>query len=116
MWDLLYYGANHTWATTYDLSENIIRCYGSLTTHCLGIPSHMFERLLKIPPVHVIDKVIADSVHHTHYCLAVWPSVLLSCCPLSDRVGRGYHDDSRDYTLLFSSHYRRQVRFQPVEA
>jgi hypothetical protein len=76
-WDLLYYGANHSWATTYDVTPNVIRCYGSLTTHCVGIPNHMFDPILLLPEVHVIDKVIADSLHHQYACYAIWPPVAL---------------------------------------
>lgn len=74
-WDLLYYGANHSWANTYDVAPNVLRCYGSLTTHCVGIPAATFDKILSLPPAHVIDKVIADTLHHDGACYAVWPNV-----------------------------------------
>lgn len=74
-YDLLYYGANHSWASTYEVSPNLLRCYGSLTTHCLGIPARSFEKILGLPPEHVIDKVIADRLHARGASYAVWPNV-----------------------------------------
>lgn len=97
-WDLLYYGANHTWASTEELSPNVLRCHGSYTTHCLGIPRHMFDRVANLPPVHVIDKVIADYLHPSCRCYAVWPNVAVQKPGLSYLSG-----GHQDYTDFFKS-------------
>jgi hypothetical protein len=76
-WDILYYGANHTWARTEEISPNVLQCFGSYTTHCMGIKRRMFDSLLRLQPHHVIDKVIADTIHPTHKCYAVWPNVAI---------------------------------------
>jgi hypothetical protein len=94
-WDLLYYGANHTWAGTEELSPNVLRCHGSYTTHCLGIPRHMFDVVAGLRPVHVIDKVIADQLHPSHRCYAVWPNVAVQKPGLSYLSGG--HQDYTDY-------------------
>jgi hypothetical protein len=102
-WDLLYYGANHTWAATEEVSPNVLRCFGSYTTHCMGIPSHFFDAILSLPPVHVIDWVIANRLHPHHLCLAVWPSVAVQ------RPGFSFLSyQPCDYTELFK-HRGRDV-------
>ncbi len=74
-WSLLYYGANHTWAATEQLAPNILRCFGSYTTHCMGISCSFFDAILQLKPDHVIDKVIGDVLHEKHLCLAIWPAI-----------------------------------------
>jgi hypothetical protein len=97
-WDILYYGANHTWARTGIISENVLQCFGSYTTHCLGIKRRMFNSLLRLQPYHVIDKVIADTIHPTHKCYAVWPNVAIQ------KPGYSYLSyQEMDYTDYFKS-------------
>lgn len=97
-WDLLYYGANHSWATTYEVTPNVLRCYGSLTTHCMGIPARTFDAILKLPAAHVIDKMIADSLHHRERCFAIWPAVAVQ------KPGYSYLSNANmDYSHYFKS-------------
>jgi hypothetical protein len=76
-WDMLYYGANHTWATTEAVSPNLLRCFGSYTTHCVGIRCSIYDAILDLPERHVIDNVIANCLHHRFGCYAIWPNVAL---------------------------------------
>jgi len=74
-WDLLYYGANHTWARTRQVAPNLLRVFGSYATHCLAVRRAAFEPILALPPVLPMDMALAAELHPTHGCYSVWPSV-----------------------------------------
>ena len=58
----------------------------------------MFDSLLRLSPYHVIDKVIADTIHHTHKCYAVWPNVAIQ------KPGYSYLSmQEMDYTDYFKN-------------
>lgn len=97
-WDLLYYGANHTWASTEELAPNLLRCFGSYTTHCMGIPAKTFDAILGLPPVHVIDWVIANHLHPKLNCLAIYPAIAVQ------KPGFSFLSNQPcDYSELFKS-------------
>lgn len=97
-WDLLYYGANHTWHPTTELSENILKLHGSYCTHCVGIRRNMFDVILDIPPERVMDYMIGTRIHSSHNCYAIWESVALQ------KPGFSYLNNApQDYSQLFKS-------------
>jgi hypothetical protein len=97
-WDVLYYGANHTPAVTKNLGENVMRVFGSFTTHCMGVRESIYDAILALPEIHVIDNVIASSLHHQFKFLSVWPNVALQ------KPGFSYlWRKDADYTELFRS-------------
>jgi hypothetical protein len=76
-WDILYYGANHAWAVTEEVTPHVLKVEGSLTTHCVGFRSSSFDAMLGLAPNHVIDRLMADILHHSLRCYAIWPSVAI---------------------------------------
>lgn len=97
-WDLLYYGANHTWHRTDQLDENILGLSGSYCLHCVGIRRRMFDVLLALPDERVMDWMISTYIHHQHACYAIWPSIAIQ------RPGHSYLNGShQDYTEWFKS-------------
>lgn len=95
-WDILYYGANHTDAVTQTLAPNVLRVFGSFTTHCMGIRESIYDAILELPEIHVIDNVIANSLHHQYRCLSVWPNIALQ------QPGHSYlWNQKTNYTDLF---------------
>lgn len=76
-WDMLYYGANHTKATTEEAGSNLLRVDGSLTTHMVAFRSTIYDAVLSLPDDKTIDWNMAQRIHHKFKCFAVWPSVAL---------------------------------------
>lgn len=76
-WDMLYYGANHTDYTTHDIGTNLLRCFGSTTTHCVAFKHTIFDAILSLPVDRTIDWNIGQRLH-THYnCYAIFPAVAI---------------------------------------
>jgi hypothetical protein len=97
-WDMLYYGANHTWHRTDELSENVLGLNGSYCLHCVGIRRRMFDPLLSLPDEKVMDWMISKNIHHQYNCYAIWPSIAIQ------RPGHSYLNGShQDYTEWFKN-------------
>ncbi len=97
-WDILYYGANHTWAATQEVSPNVLKLSGSLTTHCIAFNNTMFDVIVNMRTSHIIDKMIADTLHHCYACYAIWPNIALQKPGYS-----GLSNTIVDYTDLFKN-------------
>ncbi len=97
-WDMLYYGANHTWHKTTVFDENVLKLHGSYTTHCIGIRRHMFEPLLALPEVEVTDLMISQVIHNRYNCYCLWPNVAQQL-PGASFITPGY----QDYSEYFKS-------------
>jgi hypothetical protein len=76
-WDILYYGANHSPADTFQMSPHVLRVFGSLTTHCFGVRNTAYDAILDLRPTDMIDALIARELHPWLYTLAIWPNVAL---------------------------------------
>lgn len=97
-WDMLYYGANHTWHRTDQLHENVLGLSGSYCLHCVGIRRRMFEPLLNLPDEKVMDWMISTYIHHQYDCYAIWPSVAIQ------RPGFSYlNSKHQDYSSWFKN-------------
>lgn len=77
LWDILYYGANHSPAVTRELSPNILKVEGSLTTHMVGFRNTVYDDFLDLPTDISDDVRIARELHPKYNCYAIWPSVAL---------------------------------------
>ena len=75
VWDVLYYGANHSGARVQEVAPNLLRVFGSQTTHCLGIRNTAFEPILRLGASDPIDFLISDALHPVLGCYAIWPNV-----------------------------------------
>jgi hypothetical protein len=97
-WDMLYYGANHTWAETREIGPNLLRICGSLTLHCVGIRSTAFDAILTLPPHAALDLLISTQIQPVYECYSVWPSVALQMPGFSQ-----INNANVDYTAMFRS-------------
>ena len=97
-WDLLYYGANHTWARTQEVAPNLLRIFGSYAMHCLAIRRPAFDTILALPPVLPMDMALATELHPTCGCYAIWPSIAVQ------QPGYSFVNHAHeDYTAYFRS-------------
>jgi hypothetical protein len=97
-WDLIYYGANHTWHRTDEIGENVLKLNGSYCLHCVGIPNHMFDPLLNLPDEKVMDWMISNYIHPHYNCYAIWPNIAVQ------RPGHSYlNNKHQDYSEWFKS-------------
>lgn len=76
-WDVLYYGANHTYAVTEDLAPNVLRVDGSFCTHCVAFRDTTFDALIEYPIATATDVSLVEYLHRRFHCYAIWPSVAL---------------------------------------
>lgn len=97
-WDMLYFGANHTWSPTKQWSENILRLYGSLCWHAVLLKNTVFDEILSWRADEPIDKKAADILHPQYSCLAIWPSIIVQKAGFSNVEGR-----HRSYLEFFES-------------
>jgi hypothetical protein len=95
-WDILYYGANHTWHRTDILSDHVLRLHGSYTTHAMGIKNHMFDAIINLPTRRVIDWMISQYIHHDYTCYGLWPNVAIQLPGMSN-----ISNAHTDYLALF---------------
>jgi len=91
-WDLLYLGANHSWATTYQLTPNLLRLAGSFCFHAIAIHRTVFDQILSWSPQFPID-LMAGRVHMRNRSFATWPSIAIQKPGFSHVEGR-----ERDYS------------------
>jgi hypothetical protein len=94
-WDMLYYGANHTWHRTDQLKENVLGLNGSYCLHCVGIRRRMFDPLLSLPDERVMDWMISNYIHHQYNCYAIWPSIAIQKPGFSYLNGK--HEDYSEW-------------------
>lgn len=97
-WDMLYFGANHTWSPTKQISPNLLKIYGSLCWHAVALKNTVFSEILSWIPDEPIDKKAADILHNKFNCYAIWPSIILQKAGYSNVEGK-----TRDYSEFFTS-------------
>ncbi len=106
-WDLLYLRANHTWAQTEEITENLLRLRGG--TYCLHAFAinteyiNMFEKLLKLPYLPnygPLDYWIAKNIqtNENFHCYSLWPNLAIQSPGYSYLVGA-----DQDYEQYFLS-------------
>lgn len=76
-WDMIYYGANHTKHKTQGAGPHLIRVFGSTCMHCVGINHTIFDAILSLPCDRTMDWNIANRLHESYHCYAIYPSVAL---------------------------------------
>jgi len=76
-WDMLYLGANHTWARTKQVSENLLKVNGSGCFHAVGLRSTVYDAILDLPMTRPIDGLVGEKLHKRFNCYAVWPNIAL---------------------------------------
>jgi hypothetical protein len=96
-WDMLYLGANHTWNTTEELSNNLLKLSGSLCWHAVGLSKNVFPTILTWQADKPID-LKAQMLHRYCNCYAVWPSIATQKPGYSYVEGR-----DRNYDEFFES-------------
>ena len=74
-WDMLYLGANHTWAPTQEISTNLLKLNGSVCWHAVGLKNTIFDTILSWQADRPIDSKAALELHPVFDCYAVWPNV-----------------------------------------
>lgn len=103
-WDVLYLGANHTWAQTEDINEGLIRCRGgTLTTHAVAYNLEhcdILDHILHLPRLQSgeLDLTLSRTIQLTHHCYALWPNLAIQ--------GSGYSylvEADQDYEQYFLS-------------
>lgn len=103
-WDILYLGANHTWANTEEISPNLLKLHGG--TYCLHAfainnDRQIIDQLLKLPfrpDIGPLDLWIARDIQPNYDCYAVWPNLAIQ--------GPGYSflvQSEQDYSEYFRS-------------
>jgi len=104
-WDLLYLGANHTWAKTEEIAPTLLKCWGgTYTTHAFALNnehSDMFKAFRKqnydyeqVP----IDLMMATDIQPNYNCYALWPNLAIQ------EPGYSHINNSQaDYTDYFQS-------------
>ena len=98
-WDILYLGANHTWASTEQVSDNLLRLrHNSLCWHCVALNKSIFSDVLRLPIMGPIDYICGKMLQPIKKCYAVWPSIAVQ------QPGYSYCDGKvRDYSEFWSS-------------
>jgi hypothetical protein len=96
-WDMLYFGANHTWSPTKQWSNNILKLYGSLCWHSVLLKNTVFDEILSWTPTMPIDTMAAKVLHPKYTCLAIWPSIMVQKPGYSNVEGK-----ERDYSEFWS--------------
>jgi len=97
-WDMLYLGANHTWSQTKEQSPNLLRLFGSLCWHAVGLHHSVYLPILQCAVDKPIDLKAAEVLHPIYNCYAVWPSIALQKPGMSFVEGR-----ERNYNEFFVS-------------
>jgi GR25 family glycosyltransferase involved in LPS biosynthesis len=101
-WDMLYLGANHTWANTKEISDNVVQClFGTYCWHCVAINQqhhNMIKELLSLPPMGAFDWLSSQKIQPKFNCYAVWPTVAIQRPGLSNVLG-----SIQDYTHYFNT-------------
>jgi GR25 family glycosyltransferase involved in LPS biosynthesis len=80
-WDMFYFGSNHTWGKTQEVSPNILRLLGgSYCWHCVAINqahNDMFSHLLSLPGQGAFDWLTSRYTQPNFQCYAIWPNIAL---------------------------------------
>jgi len=79
-WDMLYLGANHTFAITEEWGPNLLKLNGSGCWHAVLINNennNMFQAILDLPQRGPIDQMTGQVLHKKYNCFAVWPTVAI---------------------------------------
>jgi len=97
-WDMLYLGANHTWAQTREQAPNLLRLLGSLCWHAVGLHHSVYLPILEWTADKPIDLKSAEILHPIYNCYAVWPSIAVQKPGFSVVEGR-----ERNYDEFFVS-------------
>lgn len=97
-WDMLYLGANHTWANTWNISKHIMKINGSVCWHAVGLKHTVFDTILSWVPNKPIDTLAAQELHYQFKCYSIWPSVAIQEPGYSNVEGR-----NRDYSEFWSN-------------
>lgn len=96
-WDMLYLGANHTWNRTVEVSPHLLRLFGSLCWHAVGLKCSVFPTIINWTPDKPID-LKAQELHNQFNCYSVWPSIA------TQRPGYSYVEGrERNYDEFFIS-------------
>jgi GR25 family glycosyltransferase involved in LPS biosynthesis len=78
IWNMLYLGANHTWAKTEEVSPHLLRLKGgTVCWHCVALHKSIFDTILSLPLVSPIDAVCAQLVQPHYVCFAAWPTIAI---------------------------------------
>ena len=91
--DLLYLGANHTWAKTKEINKNLLKLNGSVCWHAVWINKPLFKNILTWTADRPIDLKAAQSLHDEYNCFAVWPTIITQKPGFSE-VEQKYRDYS----------------------
>lgn len=86
-WDLLYLGANHTWAKTKKVAPNLLQIDGSVCWHAIALNKTVFDEILSWKPDRPIDDK-AKELHKKYRCYAIWPSIAVQRPGFSNVEGR----------------------------
>lgn len=97
-WDMIYYGANHTDSGTRQIAPNVLRCFGSKTTHLVAFRHTIYDAVLSLPSDRTIDWSIGQRLHKDFNCYAIFPPVALQK-PNYSQLWKRYVD----YTELFKN-------------
>jgi hypothetical protein len=77
-WDMLYLGANHSFARTRQIADNLLHVRGSGCWHAVVLRESVFKAVLGLPMDGPIDGMCARHIHPQFSCYAVWPNVAVT--------------------------------------
>lgn len=103
-WDLLYLGANHTWAKTEEISPTLLKCHGgTYTTHAYALNNEnkIFDTILNIDfdlEATPFDLILATVIQPNNNCYALWPNLAIQE-PCYSYINNSH----ADYTDYFQS-------------
>lgn len=92
-WQMLYLGANHTFARTEMVTRNLLRLNGSGCWHAVLLNRRAFDPVLNLPQTGPIDGVVGREMHPRGHCYAVWPNIVLTRPGYSYCEGRDVNYD-----------------------
>jgi GR25 family glycosyltransferase involved in LPS biosynthesis len=95
-WNMLYLGANHTWAKTEEIAHNLLRVNGSVCWHAIAINAKVFDKILAWEPDRPIDDKAKELHNSSTY--ALWPNCAIQQPGFSNVEGK-----YRDYSEFWSN-------------
>ena len=76
-WDMIYLGSYYRKHGSIEVASNVIRLSGETGWHCVLLNRTMFGKLLDLPVLGPMDWMCSQTIHGSHMCYGLTPSVSL---------------------------------------
>ena len=87
-WAMAYLGAMHAWGKMEPAGPYLMRTCGARGIHAVVYRREAFETLLGLPPEGPIDHEIAERLHPSLPCYALWPNAVIQAEVISTLTGK----------------------------